>query len=40
MGYRDDEQARDTLKAALTGLGIALLFLLAIGTVAYMLAVR
>lgn len=39
MGYREDAEARGTLKAAFTGLGVALVFLLVIGGISYFLAV-
>ena len=38
MGYREDAEARATLKAAYTGLGVALVFLLVIGGIAYFIA--
>lgn len=35
MGYREDPEARSTLNAALTGLGLSLVFLLIVGGIAF-----
>jgi hypothetical protein len=35
MGYREDPEARDALKTAYTGLGIALAFLLVLGAITF-----
>jgi hypothetical protein len=35
MGYREDPEARSTLNAAFTGLGLALVFLLIVGGIAF-----
>jgi hypothetical protein len=35
MGYAEDPQARAALKAAFTGLGAALVFLLLVGTITF-----
>jgi hypothetical protein len=35
MGYREDPEARSTLNAAFTGLGLALVFLLIVAVIAF-----
>jgi hypothetical protein len=40
MGYRDDPEARSTLNAAFTGLGLALVFLLVVAAIAFVWAAK
>ena len=40
MGYREDPEARSTLNAAFTGLGLALVFLLIVAAIAFVWAAK
>lgn len=40
MGYRDDPEARSTLNAAFTGLGLALVFLIVVAAISFVWAAK